>query len=131
MSYLWIAVGGALGSVARFWCSGLAARHFGETFPWGTLLVNVAGSFAIGFFAALTAPDGRWLVPSRFREFFMIGVCGGYTTFSSFSIQTLSLVEDGEWFRAGANVVLSVVLCLGAVWLGHVAALSLNSVKGR
>ncbi len=131
MSYLWIAVGGALGSVARFWCSGLAARHFGETFPWGALLVNVAGSFAIGFFAALTAPDGRWLVPSRFREFFMIGVCGGYTTFSSFSIQTLSLVEDGEWFRAGANVVLSVVLCLGAVWLGHVAALSLNSVKGR
>ncbi len=131
MSYLWIAVGGALGSVARFWCSGLAARHFGETFPWGTLLVNVAGSFAIGFFAALTAPDGRWLVPSRFREFFMIGVCGGYTTFSSFSIQTLSLVEDGEWFRAGTNVVLSVVLCLGAVWLGHVAALGLNSVKGR
>ncbi len=131
MSYLWIAVGGALGSVARFWCSGLAARHFGETFPWGTLLVNVAGSFAIGFFAALTAPDGRWLVPSRFREFFMIGVCGGYTTFSSFSIQTLSLAEDGEWFRAGANVVLSVVLCLGAVWLGHVAALGLNSVRGR
>ena len=131
MSYLWIALGGALGSVARFWCSGLAARHFGETFPWGTLLVNVIGSFAIGLFATLTSSDGRWLVPSRFREFFMIGICGGYTTFSSFSIQTLSLVEDGEWFQAGANVTLSVVLCLGAVWLGHVAALSLNSMKGH
>ncbi len=130
MSYLWIAVGGALGSVARFWCSGLAARHFGETFPWGTLLVNGLGSFAIGFFASLTAPEGRWLVPSRFREFFMIGICGGYTTFSSFSIQTLNLAEDGEWFRAGANVVLSVALCLAAVWLGHVAALGLNSLKG-
>jgi fluoride exporter len=131
MSYLWIGLGGALGSVARFWCSGLAARHFGETFPWGTLLVNVFGSFAIGLFATLTSPDGRWLVPSRFREFFMIGICGGYTTFSSFSIQTLSLVEDGEWFQAGANVTLSVVLCLGAVWLGHVAALGLNSMKGH
>jgi fluoride exporter len=130
MSYLWIAVGGALGSVARFWCSGMAARHFGETFPWGTLLVNVIGSFAIGFFAALTSPDGRWLVPSRFREFFMIGICGGYTTFSSFSIQTLSLAQDGEWLRAGANAILSVALCLAAVWLGHVAALAINSMKG-
>ena len=131
MSYLWIAIGGALGSVARFWCSGFAARHFGETFPWGTLLVNVIGSFAIGFFATLTGPDGRWLVPGRWREFFMIGICGGYTTFSSFSLQTLSLAEEGEWLRAGGNILGSVALCLVAVWLGHIAALSLNSMKGH
>jgi fluoride exporter len=131
MSYLWIAVGGALGSLARFWCSGLAARHFGDTFPWGTLLVNVVGSFAIGFFAALTGPDGRWLVSSRVREFFMIGIFGGYTTFSSFSLQTLSLAQDGQWLRAGGNVMLSVALCLVAVWLGHIAALALNSMKGH
>ncbi|MCX6904166.1 MAG: fluoride efflux transporter CrcB [Verrucomicrobia bacterium] len=131
MSYLWIAIGGALGSVARFWCSGMAARHFGETFPWGTLLGNVAGSFAIGFFAALTGPDGRWMVSSRMREFFMIGICGGYTTFSSFSIQTLTLVQDDQWLRAGGNILGSVGLCLAAVWLGHAAALSLGSIKGH
>ena len=91
---------------------GYAARHFGETFPWGTLLVNVIGSFAIGFFATLTGPDGRWLVPGRWREFFMIGICGGYTTFSSFSLQTLSLAEEGEWLRAGGNILGSVALCL-------------------
>ncbi len=130
-SYLWVAAGGALGSVARFWCSGMAARHFGETFPWGTLLVNVAGSFAIGFATALIAPEGRWMAPARFREFFMFGVCGGYTTFSSFSIQTLGLMQDGQWLRSGANVVLSVVLCLAAVWLGHAAAMGLNSLKGH
>lgn len=131
MSYLWVALGGALGSVARYWCSGFAATHFGETFPWGTLIVNVAGSFVIGLFAALTGPDGRWLAPSAAREFVMIGICGGYTTFSSFSVQTLSLAQDGEWFRAGANVIVSVALCLVAVWLGHILAFSLNSLKGH
>ena len=129
MSYLWIAIGGALGSVARFWFSGVVARQFGETFPWGTLLVNVTGSFAIGFFATLTSPDGRWLAPAGVRQFFMLGVCGGYTTFSSFSLQTLSLAEDGEWLYAGANVVLSVVSCLAAVWLGHLLAASFNATS--
>jgi fluoride exporter len=130
LSYLWIAIGGALGSVARFWFSGIVARQFGETFPWGTLLVNISGSFAIGFFAALTGPDGRWLVNPTGRQFFMIGVCGGYTTFSSFSLQTLSLLEDGEWWYAGANAVLSVLLCLAGVWLGHLFATAINSSKG-
>jgi fluoride exporter len=131
MSYLWIALGGALGSVARFWCSGFAATHFGETFPWGTLIVNVTGSFVIGVFATLTGPDGRWLAPSAAREFVMIGICGGYTTFSSFSLQTLSLAQSGEGFRAGANIIASVALCLLAVWLGHALALHLNSLKGH
>jgi CrcB protein len=130
MSYLWIFLGGGLGSIARFAASGLVARQFGETFPWGTLLVNVSGSFIIGWFATVTAPEGRWLVAPSFREFFMLGICGGYTTFSSFSLQTLTLVEDGQWFKAGANAALSVFLCLAAVWLGHLLALSFNPTKG-
>lgn len=130
MNALWIFVGGGLGSVARWWVSGFAAARVGETFPWGTLIVNVTGSFIIGLFAALTGPDGRFMAPASFRQFFMLGVCGGYTTFSSLSLQTLNLAGDGQWFRAGANVVLSVILCLLGVWLGHVAALALNSAKG-
>ena len=126
LSYLWIAIGGALGSVARFWFSGFVAARFGETFPLGTLLVNVSGSFVIGFFATLTGPDGRVLAAPSFRQFFMIGVCGGYTTFSSFSLQTLNLANDGEWLYAGLNIVFSVVLCLMAVWLGHLAATLLS-----
>jgi CrcB protein len=125
-SYFWIAVGSALGGVARYWCSGFVARHFGETFPWGTLIVNVAGSFVIGFFATFTGPDGRLLVGTTARQFVMIGICGGYTTFSSFSLQTLSLARDGQWLEVGGNILLSVALCLIAVWLGHVAAAGLN-----
>ncbi len=119
LSYLWVSLGGAMGSAARFWISGAVAQRYGETFPLGTLVVNVTGSFIIGLFAALTDPEGRFLASPSFRQFFMIGICGGYTTFSSFSLQTLSLTQDGEWFRAGINAVASVVLCLAAVWLGH------------
>ena len=118
-AYLWIAVGSALGGVARYWCSGVAARLIGETFPWGTIIVNIVGSFIIGFFATLTGPDGRIFADTLTRQFVMIGILGGYTTFSSFSLQTLSLVQDGEWWLAGANIALSVVACLVAVWLGY------------
>jgi CrcB protein len=127
--YLWIMLGGALGTAARFWCSGLVARAFGETFPWGTLIINVVGSFVIGFFATMTGPDGRMFVGTTARQFVMIGICGGYTTFSSFSLQTLNLINDGEWLGAGSNIVLSVVLCLLAVWAGHAIASSMNSMK--
>ncbi len=131
MTALWIFLGGGLGSLLRWWCSGFVARHFGETFPWGTLIVNITGSFVIGLFATLSDPEGRWLVAPSFRTFFMVGICGGYTTFSSFSLQTLNLARDGEWLYAGANAVLSLVLCLAAVWLGHVLALSLMPAKGN
>lgn len=129
MASVWIAIGSALGGVARYWCSGVAARLIGETFPWGTLIVNVVGSFIIGFFATLTGPDGRLFASSAARQFVMIGFCGGYTTFSSFSIQTLNLVQDGEWLQAGGNIVGSVVLCLVAVWAGYVAAVAFNTMK--
>ncbi len=124
--YLWIAFGSALGGMARYGCSGWVAHHFGETFPWGTIVVNVAGSFLIGLVATLTGPDGRLLVPGHARDFVMLGVFGGFTTFSSFSLQTLALARDGEWLGAGLNVVLSMVLCLVAVWGGHSFALAIN-----
>ena len=125
-TFFWIGVGGAVGTMARYWLSGVVAHRFGETFPMGTLVVNVSGSFVIGLFATLTDPDGRWFVGSEWRQFFMIGVLGGYTTFSSFSLQTLSLARDGEWLWAGMNVVASVMICLAAVWVGHALAININ-----
>ena len=123
----WIFIGGGLGSLARWGFSGWVANQVGETFPWGTLLVNISGSFVIGLFATVTGPEGRWLAPATFRQFFMLGICGGYTTFSSFSLQTQNLAQEGQWFRAGANALLSVVLCLVGVWLGHLLAAAINS----
>jgi CrcB protein len=127
--YLWVALGSALGGAARFFCTGVAAKLFGETFPWGTLLVNVLGSFIIGFFSTLTGPDGRMFAGTTTRQFVMTGILGGFTTFSSFSLQTLNLANDGEWLQVGGNVVGSVVLCLVAVLLGHMLALSINAMK--
>jgi fluoride exporter len=125
-SYFWVAIGAALGGVARFWLSGAVANLMGETFPFGTLIINVLGSFVIGFFGTITGPDGRFLVGTLSRQFVMIGICGGFTTFSSFSLQTLNLANEGEWFLAGLYIGGSVALCLLAVWIGHTAALYLN-----
>ena len=125
-TYFAVMLGGAFGTALRFGLSNWFAMHYGETFPVGTIVVNVTGCFVIGLFAALTGPDGNYLVSPVIRQFVTIGILGGYTTFSSFSLQTLSLFNGGEWLRAGWNVVLSVVLCLVAVWLGHVAASFIN-----
>lgn len=130
LSGLWVFLGSGLGGVARWGQSGFIANRFGQTFPWGTLVVNVTGSFIIGLFATLTGPEGRLLAPASFRQFLMLGVCDGYTTFLSFSLQTMSLIEDGHWSRAGANLVLSVVSCLAGVVPGHDIALGVNSIKG-
>lgn len=127
--YLWIGLGSALGGMARFWCSGVMARLIGETFPWGTFFVNVLGSLLIGFFATITAPDGRLFVDATTRQFVMLGFLGGFTTFSSFSLQTLNLMNDGEWLYAGLNVGVSVVACLVAVWIGHLLAGHFNAIK--
>ena len=126
MTYLLFALGSALGGTVRYWLSGLIANWAGGAFPWGTLAVNISGSFIIGFFAVLTGPDGRIFVPGEWRQFFMAGICGGYTTFSSFSLQTLTLAQDGEWFDAGLNIGLSVFFCLLGVWLGSAGAMALN-----
>ena len=125
LDYILVILGGALGTGARFWTSGFVAERAGEFFPLGTLIVNVTGSFVIGFFAAFSDPEGSLLISPRFRQFFMIGVCGGYTTFSSFSLQTLGLIREGDWFRACLNTVLSFACCLTAVWLGRILALTI------
>jgi CrcB protein len=128
--YLLVMLGGAIGSAARYWCSGFVAYLGGAGFPWGTLAVNVAGSLAIGFFATVSGPDGRFLITTEARQFVMVGLCGGFTTFSSFSLQTLNLMRDGEWTAAGANAAASFGLCMLAVWLGHVAAAAFNQLRG-
>lgn len=126
MTAVWVIIGSALGGGARYWCSGFIARTIGETFPWGTLTVNAVGSLIIGLIAALTGPDGRLLMGTEARQFIMMGVLGGFTTFSSFSLQTLALAQDGEWMRAGLNVVGSVVVCLVAVWAGWALGTAIN-----
>ncbi len=131
IAYLWVALGGALGSVLRFWVNELVLQRTGSSFPLGILIINVTGSFLIGVFAAFTDPDGRILASPSVRQFLMIGICGGYTTFSSFSLETLKRLQDGDWFYAGANIVLSVVLCLVAVWLGYLLGAMFNSMKGN
>ncbi len=123
---LWVALGSALGGAGRYWCSGLIAHRFGETFPWGTLTVNVVGSLLIGLVATLSAPEGRWLLAPEARQFLMLGLFGGFTTFSSFSLQTLTLAQDGEWLRGLAYVLSSVAFCLLGVWVGHALGVALN-----
>lgn len=128
-NYLWVALGGALGTLGRYYISGLVAQLIGETFPWGTVIVNITGSFIIGLFATLTGPDGRYFIGSTARQFVMTGICGGYTTFSSFSLQTQTLMNDGEWVYAGANVTVSVVCCLTAAWAGYVLGSAINGME--
>lgn len=129
MAYLWVAIGGALGSVGRFWLNGIISDRIGSTFPWGTLLINIIGSLVIGIIGALAVPEGRLDSASRAFAtlFLMIGVCGGFTTFSSFSLQTLHLLREGQWLYAGSYILFSVVLCLLGVWLGWLLGATLSS----
>src|ERR1700757_2094145 len=119
MIYFWVAIGGAIGSMARLWLGVKVTLLTGLAFPWGTILVNIVGSLVIGFVATLTGPTGRVPIPVEAQAFVMVGLCGGFTTFSAFSLQTLELARDGRLLYAGANIVLSIVLCLVAVTLGH------------
>lgn len=117
-TWFWVALGGALGSMARFGVAAAVAALTGPQFPWGTLLINIGGSFVIGWFGALTGSRGAVSVPPDIRVFVMVGICGGFTTFSSFSLQTLELAQAGEVLWAGCYIVGSVVLCLLGVWAG-------------
>jgi fluoride exporter len=122
---LWVMLGGAIGTLARYLAS-LWALPFSETLPLGTLAINVTGSFVIGFFGALTLSDGRFPVSENVRLFVMVGLCGGFTTFSAFSLQTLDFLRSGAIVRAAINVTASVVLCVAAVAAGHYIAARLN-----
>lgn len=130
MLYVAVATGSVIGGVLRA-IAGMVAHAFtGPGLPWGTLFVNVVGSFVIGFYATLTAPDGRAFATTRQRQFVMTGVCGGFTTFSVFSLETFHLMQAGAFDVAGANVGISVVTWLAAVWLGHTLALRVNRMGG-
>ncbi|HVC62487.1 MAG TPA: fluoride efflux transporter CrcB [Acetobacteraceae bacterium] len=117
-TWFWVALGGALGSMARFGVAVGVAALTGPQFPWGTLLINVGGSCLIGWFGALTGSRGALSVPPDIRVFVMVGICGGFTTFSSFSLQTLDLLQAGEVLWAGFYILGSVALCLLGVWAG-------------
>ena len=118
LNYVWVMFGGALGTGARFWISGLVAQRVGEFFPLGTLAVNVTGSFIIGLFAAIADPQGPFLIAPRFRQFFMIGVVGGYTTFSAFSLEAALMLERSAYGTMLAYIAASVIGTIAAVFLG-------------
>lgn len=117
-TYFWVAAGSALGGMGRFWLSNLFEQA-GNKIPWTTLFINVSGSFLIGLLASLTDPTGRFPASPALRHFFMAGLCGGYTTFSAFSWQTLKLAQNGAGLAAASYVLLSILLCFAGVWLGY------------
>jgi fluoride exporter len=126
--YACVAAGGMIGSVSRYLVSLVIPSLSG--FPLATLFVNVTGSFIIGFYSTLSGPDGRLFAGTRQRQFVMTGICGGYTTFSAFSLETFRLLHGGMTGTAFLNIAVSVVTWLVAVWLGHVLASRLNRLKG-
>lgn len=117
-TWLAVAAGGALGSVARFWLAAKMTDWTGPHFPWGTLLINVVGSFIIGTVAAVTLLPARVAMHPDIRVFLMVGICGGFTTFSAFSLQTLELLQSGDIWPAAGYIAGSVMLCLTGVWAG-------------
>lgn len=124
--FISVAVGSVLGAIARYFVSGFVARRVGETFPWGTLIINVSGAFLIGVLGALAGNNASIMAAPEPWLFAVTGFLGAYTTVSSFSLQTLTLARDGETGRAVSYVVLSVGLCLGAVALGFFVGQSLE-----
>jgi len=125
-----IALGGALGALARYLCSLWLLQLTGPGFPWGTLAVNVAGSFLIGLYATLSEPGGRLPAGPVQRQFVMTGFCGGFTTFSVFSLETVFLLERQAYLLAGLNLGLSLCLWLVAVWAGIRIGTGLNQRAG-
>lgn len=122
MTWLAVALGGALGSLARFWLAAAMTAVTGPRFPWGTLLINVLGSVVIGWVGGLTLAPARLPLPADLRVFLMVGFCGGFTTFSAFSLQTLELLQAGELAPAAGYVVASMILCIAAAACGWLFA---------
>ncbi len=124
--FILVALGSACGGVGRFWISLQMAKRFGENLPIGTLVANVTGCLLIGLAAAFTVQNGKTQISASVQQFLMIGMLGGYTTFSSFSLQTLGLMKTGHLGYAVGNVVLSLLLCMLAVWAGTGIGSALN-----
>jgi fluoride exporter len=129
-TFLFIVIGGAIGTLARYLIS-VAALPFSQNLPWGTIWINIIGSFVIGLFGTVTLAHGRFPVSENARLFVMVGLCGGFTTFSSFSLQTLDLMRSGATVRAAINVIASVVLCIAAVAAGHLIAAYFNGAASQ
>jgi len=127
--YAWVSFGSILGGLARYFV-GIALGAAGPpNFPWATLFINATGSLIIGFYATLTGPDGRLLARPEHRQFVMTGFCGGYTTFSTFSLETFRLYHAGMRYAALAYIGASIICWLTSVWLGHVLADRYNRVR--
>jgi len=116
--YLIVGAGSAVGGIGRYWISIQMAKRFGDQIPVGTFVANITGCFLIGLAAAFTLGNGKLQISPSVQQFLMIGLLGGYTTFSSFSLQTLGLMKNGQVGIACANILLSVILCLTGVWAG-------------
>jgi CrcB protein len=127
LTYLLVALGGAVGSVARAWMGVTAVRLVGAGFPWGTMVINIVGSLLIGLVAATALSPTRTLFTQEVRIFLMVGFCGGFTTFSSFSLQTFELLREGRPAAALANVALSIVICLAVTAAGYLGGTALAS----
>jgi CrcB protein len=124
LKYLLVGAGGALGSIARYSLDGLILRLAGSYFPWGTFVVNVVGCLAFGLIFGLT--EGRWLpLTPAGRLFLLIGLLGGFTTFSTFTFETLQLVRGGEYVRGVANVAGQIIVGYVAMWVGYVTVRSI------
>ncbi len=121
MSYLWVTVGSAIGGLLRYTIARLMLP-VSAGFPFGTVIINIIGCFVIGFFGTLTLHGGKYAASGNMRLFVMVGLCGGFTTFSSFSLESFDLLRSGAWGRALTNMVLSVTLGLAAVAAGHLLA---------
>jgi CrcB protein len=115
-NYILVFTGGGIGASARYWLSGVVYRFLSTDFPYGNLIVNISGCFAIGFL--MTLMEERFLAEPSFRIFLTIGILGGFTTFSSFSYETVALLRDAEFFRASINILVSVLGCLSATMIG-------------
>ena len=125
--YAWVSLGAILGGLARYFVSLVLGT--GPGFPWASLFINASGSLIIGFYATLTGPDGRMLARPEHRQFVMTGFCGGYTTFSTFSLETFRLFHGGMKYTAFGYIAASIVCWLASVWLGHMIASRYNRVR--
>lgn len=115
-NYIWVIIGGGIGSAARYWLSGYISRWSGSVFPWGTLVVNIIGCLVIGIFMSVF--HERFVETPQLRLLLTIGICGGFTTFSTFSYETIMLLQSSEYFYATMYIGGSLVLCLVGTWLG-------------
>ena|SRR5690606_15737141 len=120
LNYLIVSIGAAIGGAARYWLSNAVYKFFPATFPYGTLVVNITGSFLLGLIIFIF--DERELINNQLKIFLTIGFCGGFTTFSTFSFETFNLLKESQYYLAAVNIVLSLILCIAGVFLAYIVS---------